>query len=367
VISVLRISAAALLLVTLGPAPAPSQEPIKLGINLPLSGQHAEYVKRYLVAPTEFAVREVNDRGGLLGRPVKVISEDSRYEPASAVSALRKLADIDGVLAIFTGFTPLTLPQLPVAEEKRIIVLAPSTEHPDLTKSRWAVRMTPTGDKPPIRAAQIAAGLGAKTAVMLAEDNEAVRISERAFKSEFERSGGKVLASESFRPQDTDMRGQLTKLRAARADVLFVWASAGRSMALALKQMHEVGFRPKHVLTNHLIEDREVKTLGPDAIEGIIYTTLKVDPAFAARFKTALGYDPDANAGKHYDATMLLFEAIRRAGTADDRVKVRDAIYNFGEFRGVLGQFKFSGSGEPGIFPSVKTIKGGQYVDYEAR
>ena len=356
------VTAAAALFGVLGTAVA--QEPIRIGIVLPLSGANGEYVKQYMVAATEFAVKETNDKGGVLGRRVLLTSEDSRNDPAGAVSALRKLADVDKVLAVFTGFTPLTLPQLPVAEEKKILVMAPSTEHPDLTKSRWAVRMTPTADKTGIKAAQLAAGLGLKTAAVIAEDNEAIRVSERAFRAEFEKGGGKVVGSETFKATDTDVRGQLTKLRASRPDTLWIIASSGRPTALVIKQLSEVGFKPKQILANHLIEDKEVRAVGAATVEGVIYTTLRVDPAFARRFKAAYGYDPDANVGKHYDSTMLLFEAIRRSGSTDPE-KVRDAIYNYGEYKGVLGSFRFSGSGEPGVLPSAKMIKGGQYVDYD--
>jgi branched-chain amino acid transport system substrate-binding protein len=363
-----RLSAAAVAVASAGlfnVTAAFSQEPIRIGIVLPLSGQNGEYVKRYLIAPTEMAAKEANDKGGILGRQVKIVVEDSRYDPASAVSAAKKLADVDKVIAVFTGFTPLTLPQLPVAEEKRFLVIAPSTEHPDLTKSPWAVRMTPTADKAGIRIAALAKELGMKTAAVLSEDNESVRLTERAFRSEFEKTGGKIVGVESFKTQDTDMRGQLTKLRAAKPDALYLTMSAGRPMALVLKQISEVGLRPKQIFANHLIEDKEVRSIGGNMSEGVIYTTLRVAPAFSERFKALYGYDADANAGKHYDATVLLFDAIKRAGTADDAGKVRDAIYKYGEFNGVLGTFLFQGTGEPGISPALKMVKGGSYVDYQ--
>ena len=347
------------------PRRALAQEPIKIGVVLPLGGANGDYVKRNLIAPTELAVKETNDAGGLLGRQIRIVVEDSRYDPATAVSALRKLADVDKVIAVITGYTPLTLPQLPVAEEKKIIIFGPSTEHPDLTKSRWAVRSTPTADKPGIKTAQAAAKLGLKTAATITEDNnEAARLTQRAFQAEFEKLGGKILVAETAKTQDTDMRGQLTKIRASRAEAFFVNMSSGRVLALVLKQISEVGLRPKRIFSNHLAEDREVKLIGAGMAEGIIYTALAVDPAFTERFKAAFGYDADTNSGKHYDATQLLFAAIRRAGTADDTAKIRDAIYSFGEFKGVLGPIKYNGSGEPEMYPSLKIVKDGKYVAY---
>lgn len=342
---------------------AAAQETINIGIVLPQSGPNADYVKNYLIVPTEFAAKEVNAAGGILGKQVKVIVEDSKSDPASAVSALRKLADVDNVLAVFTGFTPLTLPQLPVAEEKHILIMAPSTEHPDLTKSDWAVRMTATADKAGTKIAALAASMGYKTAATLTEDNEAVRLTERAFQKEFEKLGNSIVGSESFKKEDNEMRGQLTKLKAANPDVLYIVTSSGRPLALVLRQSKEVGIQPKQVFTNHLVEDKEVKGLGADLINGIIYTTLAVSPEFGERFYKELGYAPDANAGKHYDATVLLFESIKRAGSTDP-VKVRDTLYNFGEFNGVLGKFAFSGSGEPNVSPVLKIVKDGAYVPY---
>ena len=360
-----RLLLAAGVALTLGIGAASAQEPIRIGIVIPLSGQNGEYVKRYMVAPTELAVKEQNEKGGLLGRQIKLTVEDSRNDGASAVSAFNKLIDVDHVMAVFTAFTPIALPLLPVAEEKKVIVFGPSTEHPDLTKSRWAVRMTPTAITTGHVIADIALKLKLKTAATLAEDNEAVRLTVKTFDADFEKGGGKVLGDETFKNQDTDMRGQLTKLRAARPEALYVIAPTGRPTALALKQIAEVGMKPKQIFTNHLVEDREVIALGGNMAEGVIYSAVGVSPEFTAKFKAAFGYDPDPNAGKHYDATEVLFAAIKKVGSTDDTAKVRDAVYNMGEYKGVIGTFKFVGSGESLISPILKTVKNGKYVRYE--
>ena len=123
---------------------ANAQEPINLGLIMPLSGQSGDYIKRYVLAGHELAIKEQNAKGGILGRPIKLHIEDSRSDSATSVSAFNKLINVNKVRAVFSIFTPFTLPLLPIAEEKRVMVFAPSVEHPDLTKSRWAVRMTPT-------------------------------------------------------------------------------------------------------------------------------------------------------------------------------------------------------------------------------
>jgi branched-chain amino acid transport system substrate-binding protein len=358
----LLVLAAVLLSTGLGLSAVSAQETVNLGLVLPESGSSGDYVKRHMMEPTIFAANEINEKGGLLGKKVQVINEDAT-DPTSAVSALRKLVDVNHVLAVFSAYTPLVLPQIPVAEDAHVILLS-SAEHPDFTKSKWTVRMTPTADKAGARIAQIASDNSYKTAVTLSEDNESVRLTDRTFHTEFEKRGGKVLVSETFKRDDTDLRGQLTKMKAAGADIVYLMASSPRPLALALRQMHEVGLTSKQIYSMNSIEDPDVRALGPEMTNGIIYSTLRVDPAFAERFKKATGYDADANVGKHYDATWMLFSAARRANSLDP-VKVRDAMYNYGEYDGVLGKFIFQVSGEPVIYPVVVMVKDGGAVPYK--
>lgn len=353
--------AAALLAAGLGFSHANAQDAINIGLVLPESGSSGDYVKRHMMEPTLFAAQEINEKGGLLGKKVQVINEDAT-DPAGAVSALRKLVDVNKVIAVFSAYTPLVLPQIPVAEDAHVILFS-SAEHPDFTKSKWTVRVTPTADKAGSRIAQIASDSSYKTAVTLSEDNESVRLTDRTFHSEFEKRGGKILVSETFKRDDTDFRGQLTKMKAANADIVYLMASSPRPLALAIRQMHEVGLSPKQVYSMNSIEDPDVRALGPDMTNSIVYSTLRVDPAFADRFKKATGSDADANVGKHYDGTWLLFSAIKRANSLEP-VKVRDAIYNYGEYDGVLGKFVYNGSGEPIIFPVVMMVKNGEAVPY---
>jgi branched-chain amino acid transport system substrate-binding protein len=343
---------------------AAQSEPISIGIGMPIGGQNGEYVKRSFVMPTEFAAKEINAKGGVLGRQIKVTVEDTRNDPSSAVAALTKMINVDKIIAVFTAFTPLTLPQLPIAEENKVIVVAGAMEHPDLTKSRWAVRMTPTADKAGPVIAEAAQKLGIQTAAILSEENEAVRVTARSFTQAFQKQGGRILGDETFKIQDSEMRGQLTKLRAARPDMIYVITSRGRSMGLALKQIRESGIKLKQIFSNQLVEDKEIAEIGGNIAEGVIYTTLDVDPEFAARWRQANGFEPDSNAAKNYDATMLFFEAIKRANSTDP-AKIRDAIYNFGPYKGTVGDFRFEGSGEPIVFPILKIIKDGKFVNYK--
>jgi branched-chain amino acid transport system substrate-binding protein len=317
-----------------------------------------------MIVPAEVAARHANEKGGILGRQIKTISEDSRSDPATAVSALRKLIDVDNILADFSSFTALIFPQLPIAEENQVIVFGPGVAHPDFTKSAWAVRMALTGDRQAKKTAEIATALGVKTAVYLSEDNDSGRVMQRVFDAEFTKLGGRLLATETFKVEANDMRGQLTKLKSFNPDAFYFMGSTSRPIALILKQMVEVGFHPKRVFDTYLMETAEVQSLSPELTEGAIWVTLEMDSAFAQQFKAELGYEPDTASGDMYGSMQLLVEAIKRVG-GTDRTKVRDAIFNFGEFKSPVGTFTFAGSGEPEVGLIVRTMKAGKIVEFK--
>ena len=93
-----------LLATGLGLSAACAQETVNLGLVLPESGSSGDYVKRHMMEPTIFAAKEINEQGGLLGKKVQVINEDAT-DPTSAVSALRKLVDVNHVLAVFSAWS----------------------------------------------------------------------------------------------------------------------------------------------------------------------------------------------------------------------------------------------------------------------
>jgi branched-chain amino acid transport system substrate-binding protein len=357
------VAAAALatFLVT-SPNIALSEDTINVGLTFPKSGPNADSVRRFLIGPAEWAAKLANAKGGVLGRQIKTISEDSR-DPSSAVSALRKLVDVDGIVADLSSFTPMILPQLPVAEEKKIPIFGVSVSHPDFTKSPWGIRLALTGEKQAVKTADVATDLGVKTAVYICEDNDAGRFMQKVFETEFTKRGGKLLATESYKMEDNDMRGQLTKLKSYNADALYFMGTTGRPNALILKQMAEVRFQPKHVFGTFLMEDAEVRNLSPDLTEGVVWVAFDIDPAFAKDFKAEFGYEPDTNAGTAVGSMELLIAAIKRVGSTDG-TKLRDAIFNYGPFKTPDGTFTFTGSGDPEAGLTVKTMKAGKIVPY---
>jgi branched-chain amino acid transport system substrate-binding protein len=343
---------------------ANAADPLKIGVVLPLGGAFGDFIKHQVYNPMILATNDRNAKGGVLGRKIELVVEDTKPDAVSPVAAMRKLIDVDKVNIILTASTPVSLPLLPIAEERKILVISSTTESPDLTKSHWAVRGTPVAGQDTAVMARVAFKSGYKTAVVLSDTNEAVGVSVQSFANAYQGVGGKILDHETFNEEDTDLRGQLTKLSAAGADALLIMTSSGRGTALAYQQMSEVGFHPKQIYSNVNVNDSAVAQAGVTAAtEGTIFASAIINEAFKGRFAKTEGYDVTAVGARTYDGAVLLYNAIQKAGSADS-TKVRDTIYNYGEYDGVSGKYVYRGSGQPDCTPALLIIKNGKAVPY---
>ena len=113
--------------------PQPTQsapKPVRIGAVLPLTGESADWGKQGRWG-IEAAVRDVNAGGGVGGRPLEVIFEDSQALPRRAVPAFSKLASVDHVPAVVGDIVSAsTLAMAPLAEEQKIVLVAPTSSAP---------------------------------------------------------------------------------------------------------------------------------------------------------------------------------------------------------------------------------------------
>jgi branched-chain amino acid transport system substrate-binding protein len=327
---------------------------VKIGISQPISGPNGDYFKRELVNPVILAVEGINAAGGLLGHKVGYVIEDHKANAGTALSVARKLTEIDKVALISSSISPAVLAALPVAEEHQVLMMTVS-QHPKISDNPWGFRSSPLGTSYGTVQARFAYNdLKARTAGIIGENNDAIRLQIQAFTKEFEALGGKVINTEMFNNGDQDMRGQLTKLKAAAPDLLNISATGPRAYGLVLKQAAELGYRPKAVIATDTLIDPQLREIAGDLASGIYYAAMDFDPKWnETKFKPRFGYDGDAQAAMVYDGINIWFEAVKRAGTLDP-VKVRDTLVKISNFQGVTGTWGYNGNGEPTLMPVIK-------------
>jgi len=292
------------------------------------------------------AASEINQAGGISGRKIDVVIEDDKGSPEEAARLTTKLIDQDKVLAIIAGGTSgNSRAAAPKAQSSHIPMISPSSTDPAVTKTgnyifRACFVDTFQGE---VMASFAINTLKAKKAAILFDFNSPYSKGlTDYFKLSFAKLGGSIVSEQTYTQGDADFKGQLSTIRSAEPDVIYIPGYYG-DVALIAKQTRMLGLA-QPLLGGDGWDAPELWQLGGDALNGAyISTHYSVDdpsPAiqqFVDLYKQRYGnLLPDAHAALAYDGARLLFDAIARTGSTEGD-KLRDALAQTKNFNGVTG------------------------------
>lgn len=292
------------------------------------------------------AADEINQGGGIDGHRIDIVIEDDKGSPELAAQVTGKLIDRDKVVAIIgAGASGNSLAAAPKAQSAHIPLIAPSSTNPAVTQAGDYIFRACFIDafQGEVMAKFAANTLKAKKAAIMLDFNSPYsRGLTEYFESSFTKLDGQIVAKQSYSQGDADYRGQLSAIKAANPDVIYIPGYYG-DVAIIAKQARQMG------LTVPLLgadgwDAPELWELGGDALNGCyISNHYSVDDPseniqkFAHDYRQRFGnLTPDAHAALAYDALRFLGEAIRKAGTLE-RQKLRDALAATKNFAGVTG------------------------------
>lgn len=224
-------------------APADSGEPFVIGALVSLTGVGESYGVP-LSQSKLIAVEEINAAGGINGRMLKLIVEDSKYTANDAITAYQRLTDVEGV-KIILGATCSggTLGVAPLAERDSVGLLSPSSTSPDITLAGDYIFRTA------INSLQVGTDIGntlwadgARKIVTITEATDYVEGVRRTAVAQFEKLGGSVAAAESYSSEVIDFRTLLTKLLNENPDAILLGAKSEVSGGTVVKQARELGY-----------------------------------------------------------------------------------------------------------------------------
>ncbi|HOT91772.1 MAG TPA: ABC transporter substrate-binding protein [Anaerolineae bacterium] len=345
---------------------------IKVAILAPMSGDVATFGQSTRDGAM-LAVEEWNANGGIDGKKIEVVVEDSQCDAEAAVSAANKVIDQDGVKFIIGEVcSKASIPISEIATAKKVLQISPTSTNP-------AVTVGESGTKPTIFRAcfidpfqgKVGAKfalekLGAKTAaVFLDQGNDYVRGLAEVFIKEFEAGGGKVVVKETYTSDDSDFSAILTKVKDANPDVLYL-PDYYSTVNLIAAQAKEKG------ITAVMLggDGWDSSDLDRKAVDGGYFTnhfsdqdSRKVVQDFVSKYKAKYGSAPDALAALAYDAANILFQGIDKTGKADP-VAVAKTLET-GKFDVVSGSVSYDTSHNPVKAAVVLQVKDGavNYVD----
>ncbi|MFA6054629.1 MAG: penicillin-binding protein activator [Thermodesulfovibrionales bacterium] len=333
--------------------------PIRIGVLLPLTGTSAIHGKDCLVG-IEIARDETNDHGGVNGRPIELIVEDTASKTASAIDALRKLIDIEKVPVVLGPIsTAETLAGATVADRAKIVLFSPTAASPEIHGIspyvfRIGLMTTPQGKR---MAEYCYQKLGIKSMGILAMNDETGIAYADAFQSAYESFGGKISDRLSYLKSDTEFRTVLTKLKNAKVSNLYV-TSVPTTMGYIARQATELAYRPKF-FTNAGVEGEDLLTIAGNAAEGIVFTGLAPSEDFLKKFEMRAKRQPGIAGPQGYDAFEIIVNALKARG--DDREGIRQYLAKMPPYEGVGGTISFDETGEIVRVPHLKVVADGKF------
>ena len=351
----------------------PTDQVVNLGAISCMTGGSATFGTSNKNGAT-MAVEEFNTAGGAMVGGVKTtinfINEDDAGSPEVGASAAHKLIDNDKVIGIIGAvMSKVSLAVAPIAQAAGV---------PEISGTSTNATVTLVGDyifracfidpfQGTVMANYVYNTLKLKTAAILYDNgNDYNKGLAEYFKAGFEKLGGKVVAFEAFTDEDktVDYKAQLTKIKAANPEFLYL-PNYYAATALQLKQAREMGLNVPAGGGDGWDSPDLVK-IGGAAVEGGVFSNhfSKDDKSpkvqdFVARYTTKYGEAPSAFAALAYDATGLLLDAFKTAGSIKGS-DIRDAMKNT-TFVGISGAYKFDENRDP-IKPAViiKIVNGQQ-------
>ena len=302
----------------------------------------------------QMAVDEINAAGGIDGRMIELVVEDSKCNAQDAITAYNKLTDVEGVKIILgTSCSGAMLGAAPLAEEDGVILFSGLATNPDIAEAGDYIFRTSMSD------AQLGIDTGnllwADGVRKLATINESTDYAEgvrRESVAQFEKRGGEVVGEERYPTDTTDFRSQLTKLINASPDALHVAAQAEFAGGTIVKQARELGFDGP-IYSDVVVVGATALEIAGDAATGLKAVTADLDPAnnkaqdVLKNFREKYDYVTlPWYLGSAYDDVYITAECLKETGDDQDADGFKDCMYGI-TWSGAIGDsYSFDSKGE---------------------
>ena len=355
------------------PTPGAGGAVIKVGEFASLTGSEATFGQSSHQG-TQLAIDELNASGGVLGKQLKLITEDNQSQAGQSSTVVRKLISSDGVVAILGEVaSSRSLEAAPICQQNKIPMISPSSTNPKVTETGDFIFRVCFLDS--FQGGKVLSGfakntLKAKSVAILKDVKSDYSVGlAKFFQDGFIAGGGKISAEQNYSGGDKDFNAQLTAVKASNPDAIFVPGYYTEVGLIAL-QAKQLG------LTAPLFggdgwESEVLVSIGGTALEGDYFSThfspddsSPLARSFVQHFKEKYNSTPDSMAALGYDSALILADAMKRAGTTDG-VKVRDAIAATKDFHGASGTITIDEKRNASKPAVIVTIKNGQskYVE----
>ena len=328
-------------------------DPFRVGVMESLTGPGETY-GTVAVQAKQMAADEINAAGGINGRRLELIVEDSKCSAADAVTAYNKLTDVDGLKIILgTSCSGAMLGAAPLAEADRTILFSGLASNPDIANAGDYIFRTQISDiEVGIATGNLLWSDGMRTLATITEATDYAEGVRRTTAAQFQKLGGSIVAAEQYAPDTIDFRSQLSKLLAANPDALHLAPQSEASAGSIIKQAREIGYDGPIYAETVSIGTSALEIAG-DAATGMKAVAADLDPANAkgqevlANFRARYDYITlPWHLGSAYDDVYITAECLRQTNDDQDADGFRDCLYDI-TWSGAIGDnYSFDANGE---------------------
>ncbi len=291
------------------------------------------------------ATEEINAQGGLLGKKVKILTEDDQSKPEEAKTAALKLIRQNNVIALLGEVaSSRSLAAAPEAQRAKIPMISPASTNPKVTEvGDYIFRACFVDTFQGASMAKFAYNnLKLRNVAVLVDNKNDYSVGlDEFFEKTFKALGGNIVAVESYSEGDIEFRAQLTAIKAKNPDGIYI-PGYYTEVGLIARQARELGLQVPLMGGDGWDSPKTIE-IGGNAVNGSYFSNhyAEDDPnpiiqSFIQKYKQKYGIVPDAMAVLGYDAANILFDSIKRANSADPTL-IRDAIAQTKDFPGVTG------------------------------
>ncbi len=294
---------------------------------------------------TVMAIDEINAAGGLFGKPLRLITEDDQSKAGEAATVVKKLISRDGIVALLGEVaSSRSLEAAPICQQASIPMISPASTNPKVTEQGdFVFRVCFIDPFQGTVLSKFSLNKGWKKVAILTDVKQdySVGLSE-FFKAHFVGNGGVIVSEQSYSSGDKDFKAQLTAIKASGPDAIVASGYYTEAGLIAL-QARELQLNVP-LLGGDGWDSPSLVEVGGKAVEGCFFSNhfSTEDPApaiqeFLKRYRDKFNEEPGAMSALGYDSAMILFDAMKRAGTTEGRA-VRDALAATKDFTAITGK-----------------------------
>jgi branched-chain amino acid transport system substrate-binding protein len=321
----------------------------------------------------KMAVAEINASGGVLGKQVKLITEDDQSKDGEAATVTKKLVSREKVVAVVGEIaSKKSLEMAPICQKAGIPMISPGSTNPKVTEvGDHIFRVCFIDPFQGTVMAKFSLSKGWKKMATLTDVKQDYSVGlSQFFKDYYTANGGTLAVEQSFSTGDKDFKAQLTAIKGAGVDAIFV-PGYYNEVGLIAAQARELGITVP-MCGGDGWDDASLVQVAGSAVEGSFFSnhfstedTSEVIQGFVKKYAAAnAGAKPSTFVALGYDSAMLLFHAMKTAGSTDGKA-VAAALAATKNFPAITGSITLDAQRNATKSAVILTIKGGQFVYVE--